>query len=241
MRLPEGLRRICLGVSVCHFYCSFLWLSYLYFLQGTVVMVYPIQLPFETGYSTHETFVYMGMFVSLSLMLYYHRRYFFRYLFVHVMTFIFMRIQSSVFDAGRSCLCAILATILVFPYASQHEIDSYALCVLVEVVIGRWGCIFTGVWDGTVGEEVWWGVDQGDGKLRIPSALFESMFCACMLLHAFYRRHIRGTIAGIYYLLFRAINDHYRPSTRGQYEYMCIFLAFVMWIRHVRTRQKTKI
>ena len=113
---------------------------------------------------------------------------------------------------------------------SDHELDCHAFIILISNIIGRWGCALTGVWDGTVGMEVSWGVDHGDGKLRIPSALFESLFCACLLLRAFYRGYVRGTTTIISYLLFRAINDHYRPSTRGQYEYVCVLLSYAFLI-----------
>ena len=196
--------------------------------------MYVVNNAIKLPYIPPVVFTCLGIFVSLSLMLYSNRRFFLRYLLVYIIAFTFAKLQSAVFEVGRSSICGILATLFVFPYASLHEIDCYAFCFLFEVVISLWGSILTGVWDG---EEVSWGVDRGDGKLRIPSALFESLFCACLLLRACYRGYVRGTTTIISYLLFRAINDHYRPSTRGQYEYVCVLLACVVGVRHFGVRR----
>ncbi len=51
------------------------------------------------------------------------------------------------------------------------------------VVIGRWGCLFAGLPDGTYGKPTGlpWGVDLGDGVLRHPVQVYESLAMAAFL------------------------------------------------------------
>lgn len=53
--------------------------------------------------------------------------------------------------------------------------DTFIIPLVVGISIGRLGCFFAGIDDGTFGvaTDLWWGVDFGDGMRRHPTALYE--------------------------------------------------------------------
>lgn len=55
---------------------------------------------------------------------------------------------------------------------------------VVGIVIGRWGCLFSGLADGTYGTptRLPWGVDLGDGVSRHPVAIYESLAMLLFLI-----------------------------------------------------------
>lgn len=64
--------------------------------------------------------------------------------------------------------------------------DTFIFPLVIGISIGRLGCFFAGIDDGTFGVEtqLWWGVDFGDGIDRHPTALYEIfaiwMIYACL-------------------------------------------------------------
>lgn len=58
--------------------------------------------------------------------------------------------------------------------------DAYVRALGYGAALGRVGCFFSGVTDGTHGvpTDAWWGMDLGDGVPRHPMALFEVGFLA---------------------------------------------------------------
>lgn len=73
------------------------------------------------------------------------------------------------------------------------------------VVIGRWGCLFTGLADGTFGKptSLPWAVELGDGIGRHPVQLYESAAMALFLavyLHALAKRRPWALQRGFYAL-----------------------------------------
>ena len=52
------------------------------------------------------------------------------------------------------------------------------------IAVGRWGCLFAGLPDGTYGNPTAlpWGVDLGDHVARHPVQIYESLAMACFLL-----------------------------------------------------------
>lgn len=53
--------------------------------------------------------------------------------------------------------------------------DTFVLPLVVGISVGRLGCFFAGIDDGTYGLPTtgWWGVDMGDGSRRHATALYE--------------------------------------------------------------------
>lgn len=75
----------------------------------------------------------------------------------------------------------------------------------VGVVIGRWGCLFAGLRDGTHGAPTTlpWAVDLGDGVGRHPVQVYESLVMAAFLaiyLHGLARRRGWAMRRGFYAL-----------------------------------------
>lgn len=62
--------------------------------------------------------------------------------------------------------------------------DLYVFPLLVAILIGRIGCLLTGVADGTWGDatQAPWGFDAGDGILRHPTPLYEIGFLSILSL-----------------------------------------------------------
>ncbi|MCA9486489.1 MAG: prolipoprotein diacylglyceryl transferase, partial [Nanoarchaeota archaeon] len=92
--------------------------------------------------------------------------------------------------------------------------------VLVAMMIGRIGCLLTGVYDNTVGVETdfFLGFDQGDGLSRHPTSLYEIVFLALLF---FVLKNIEtsktllpGDLFKLFlsgYLLFRFCIDFLKP------------------------------
>lgn len=74
--------------------------------------------------------------------------------------------------------------------------DIYVFPLLVAIMIGRIGCLLTGVSDGTWGDATsfFMGFDAGDGVIRHPTPLYEIMFLAA-LGTALYALRRRGGLA----------------------------------------------
>lgn len=92
--------------------------------------------------------------------------------------------------------------------------------VLIAMMIGRIGCLLTGVYDNTVGVETdfFLGFDQGDGLSRHPTSLYEIVFLALLF---FVLKNIEtskkllpGDLFKLFlsgYLLFRFCIDFLKP------------------------------
>lgn len=91
--------------------------------------------------------------------------------------------------------------------------------LLVAMLIGRIGCLFTALHDGTAGSPTTlpWAVDFGDGVLRHPSPLYEILFLALLggVLWRWRERFDReGDAFRVFlvsYLLFRLALDFLKP------------------------------
>lgn len=62
--------------------------------------------------------------------------------------------------------------------------DRFVTPILVGLIIGRIGCLLAGLYDDTYGiaTSLPWGVDLGDGVVRHPTALYDMLFAALLLL-----------------------------------------------------------
>lgn len=95
--------------------------------------------------------------------------------------------------------------------------DSYALPLACALAVGRWGCFFHGCCYGTECT-LGWGVNFGDGILRHPIQLYESLFHATMaaiLLVIMQRGWLVNQRLKFYlicYALFRFVTEYLRPE-----------------------------
>ena len=87
------------------------------------------------------------------------------------------------------------------------------------IAVGRLGCFHAGCCYGSV-TSVPWGVDFGDGQLRHPTQLYESLFhlLAAVTLYQLYRRQLfRGQHIRLYFLAYfcyRFLTEFIRPESR---------------------------
>lgn len=93
---------------------------------------------------------------------------------------------------GKSILGAILGGHLGVEIAkkligeTRRTGDLFVFPLLVGIAVGRLGCFFTGLADGTYGNPTTlpWGVDFGDGVRRHPTQLYEVGFAILFMLIA---------------------------------------------------------
>lgn len=94
----------------------------------------------------------------------------------------------------------------------------FAPAIAIGVAIGRLGCFFAGCCYGTE-TNLPWGVDFGDGILRHPTQLYESLF---LLLFFFYLLYKNGRVKPGYlfyllmnfYFIFRFAEEFIRENPR---------------------------
>jgi phosphatidylglycerol---prolipoprotein diacylglyceryl transferase len=97
--------------------------------------------------------------------------------------------------------------------------DLYVFPLVIGIAIGRIGCFLSGLPDGTFGlaTTLPWGVDLGDGVMRHPTALYESVFVLALglVLLGIERRLPRGQMFRLFmlaYLGFRIVVDAIKPG-----------------------------
>lgn len=81
----------------------------------------------------------------------------------------------------------------------------FVVPLCIGIIIGRWGCFFTGLPDRTYGVPTTlpWGMDVGDGIARHPVALYES---ACMAVFLYiYLRALKAGVDWAKYSGFHAL------------------------------------
>jgi phosphatidylglycerol---prolipoprotein diacylglyceryl transferase len=99
--------------------------------------------------------------------------------------------------------------------------DAWVPAIGVGLIIGRIGCQFSGLWDGTFGSPTTlpWGWDYGDGVARHPTALYEILaVAACWALVDRVPRQPAGArfaafLAG--YCLIRLLLEFVKPPFGG--------------------------
>ncbi len=118
---------------------------------------------------------------------------------------------SGVDEIGRSIVGAFAGAVLfveLFKKWSGLEGSTGLLFVpafTTSVVIGRWGCFFSGLEDQTYGtaSNVAWAMDFGDGVLRHPVQLYESFSMLVFLIFTLVmlaRRNLTFMTYGFYFL-----------------------------------------
>lgn len=120
---------------------------------------------------------------------------------------------------------------------AQRTGDVYALPLAFAIGLGRIGCFLQGVSDHTYGTPsgLPWALDQGDGILRHPAALYEAFGCAVLFIWLWrwqrrgsYRRGdlFRGFLLG--YTALRFALEAFKPYPRvlglTVYQWACLAL-----------------
>lgn len=159
---------------------------------------------------------------------------------------------SDVHETGRSIIGAWFGAIVVVEIykwrkgiiRSTGYIYVVPLCILV--IVGRWGCFFSGLGDQTYGTptSLPWGWDFGDHILRHPVQLYESAsmlaFLLASLLLLRYRPNIfvrYGFYLCIgYYAAQRWLWEFFKPYAKldglfNIFQYVCLVLMlYSLWM-----------
>jgi len=132
--------------------------------------------------------------------------------------------------------------------------DSFAVPVAVAIGIGRWGCFSAGCCHG-IATTLPWGVNFGDGILRHPTQIYESMFhlsFAFVLFILLRRAMFRGQLIKLYligYFIYRFLTEFIRPEPKlwmNLTGYQWAALAFiplfmVLWIHDQKAQLRSEI
>jgi prolipoprotein diacylglyceryltransferase len=108
--------------------------------------------------------------------------------------------------------------------------DTFALPLALALAVGRWGCFCTGCCYG-LPTELPWGVDFGDGVLRHPTQVYESLFHLAMagVLIVLMRHDLLRTQLLKFYLIvygvFRFATEYLRPEPEAW-----LGLTFYQWV-----------
>jgi len=122
--------------------------------------------------------------------------------------------------------------------------DLYVFPLVIGIAIGRIGCLLSGLPDGTFGTatSLPWGIDFGDGVLRHPAALYESLFMIGLglVLARFERGAAPGNTFKVFmasYLAFRLLVDTIKPGvglalglTTIQWACVCGLMYYAWWL-----------
>ncbi len=123
----------------------------------------------------------------------------------------------------------------------QRMCDSFAVPLAGAMAVGRLACFSGGCCYGKV-TSLPWGVDFGDGLLRHPTQIYESLFhlLAAVVLFQFQRRELfRGQLIKLYfvsYFAYRFLTEFIRPEpplwlglTGYQYAVLVLAVFFTVW------------
>ena len=95
--------------------------------------------------------------------------------------------------------------------------DTFALPLALALAVGRWGCFFNGCCYG-IPTDLPWGADFGNGVMRHPTQVYESLFhlgMAGVLIVLTLRDQLRWHRLQLYliaYALFRFATEFIRPE-----------------------------
>lgn len=216
------------------------WVHSMYEFQRHFFVEYPIYVAVSREY-THVIVECCAFFFGVALILYTNVRAIRNVAFVVIQYAAIFLIQK-IFKSGRTQLDGplyVVIGLLFIPTLREHA-NVLAWAWVNALILGRWACFLTGVQDGTAGDEVWWGLDQGDGKYRIPSALFESLFMCAMGLIIAKTRRVNGVYCAIGYCIFRIINDAFRPKVGINYAYYsAATIALYIFYAIIASRDKS--
>lgn len=118
--------------------------------------------------------------------------------------------------------------------------DRVTIPLIVAIIIGRIGCLFTGITDGTVGDicHLAWCFNQGDGVPRHPISLYEIIFLIIFLLLILYikrKRWTEGVLFRVFvmsYFTLRFFIEYIKPTHIFALSFsitQIVCLLYVLW------------
>ncbi|GHV51610.1 hypothetical protein FACS1894181_13700 [Bacteroidia bacterium] len=134
----------------------------------------------------------------------------------------------------------------------QSTGDLFTYPLLLGIIIGRFGCFSTGIYEETYGiaSSLPWAMDLGDGIYRHPVALYEIIFLAALwiVLKQIQGRYTLqpGALFKLFmvsYFLFRFLLDFIKPGWRyflglGSIQLACllVLLYYIPYIIHLSVK-----
>lgn len=105
------------------------------------------------------------------------------YLFVHPPVLLYYYASKTIIGGIAGGILGMEIAKIIVGYKNSTG-DKVTIPLLVAILVGRIGCLFTGVMDGTVGNacNYFWCFNQGDGIARHPTSLYEIIFVSLLLL-----------------------------------------------------------
>lgn len=140
-------------------------------------------------------------------------------LFFHSPVALYYYVSKTIIGGIAGGILGMEAAKLIIGHKSSTG-DAITVPLAVAIIIGRIGCFFTGVTDGTVGNpcNFLWCINQGDGIPRHPTSLYEILFIGILLImyYLYIKKKplppgvlFRGFI--ILYFTFRLILEFIKP------------------------------
>ncbi len=131
--------------------------------------------------------------------------------------------------------------------------DLFVYPLILGIIIGRIGCFLTGVTDGTVGlpSNLPWAIDQGDGVLRHPTALYEIVFLILLwiIITNIQNKKIlnQGDLFGVFalfYFIYRLLVEFIKPTTPlwiglSSIQLLSLFVVIYYTTYFIRSYKKT--
>ncbi len=170
---------------------------------------------------------------------------------------------SFFFSSGKTIIGALLGGILgveagkKIAHVQTRTGDDFVFPFLIALAIGRLGCFFTGLDDNTYGivSGLPWAVDFGDGFMRHPVQLYESMYLMILALCLYVIKKSYKLPNGLLfqlmvadYLLFRFLIDFLKPYSRhylglDSLQLACLIglLMYIFIIRDTMKKGEVKI
>ena len=136
--------------------------------------------------------------------------------------------------------------ILKYPHTTG---DVFAIVTPIGLILGRVGCVFAGCCPGSVCEESWWTMTDGQGIARWPAAPVELLFNMVLLVWAIvatrsdWQKGNRFHIYLIAYGTFRFGHEFLRDGPRltgvlGGYHIIALFIVAFGVLRFLHRRQQ---
>ncbi len=140
------------------------------------------------------------------------------YLFLHPPVLLYYYASKTIIGGIAGGILGMEAAKLIIGHRKSTG-DKITIPLLVAILVGRFGCLFTGVSDGTVGNpcNFFWCFNQGDGIARHPTTLYEIIFLIGLLIFLLYLRNKKlgeGIIFRTFvicYFIFRFLIEFIKP------------------------------
>lgn len=141
-------------------------------------------------------------------------------LFFHPPLVLYYYVSKTIIGGIAGGILGMEAAKLIIGHKSSTG-DAITIPLAVAIIIGRIGCLLTGVTDGTVGNpcNFLWCFNQGDGIARHPTSLYEILFLSILLVVYYLYLKKKTFVPGVLfrsfitlYFAFRFIIEFIKPT-----------------------------